>query len=652
MKKLLLPIIICLSLSIQLNAQEKSTKELKGDKYIFNYSYAKAVEAYTHTKNLTADGQRKLAESYHNINLNIQSEEAYAKLLNDYPAGIIPEDHYCFAMILKSNGKYELSNIQMDKFNSLKPADLRAQSYVATKNELPDLLKDNGLYKVGNQDVNSGSDDFGTSFYKDEIVFASTKASPKMVVRKDNWTGEPYLNMFVSKKENGQLKKPKIFDKGLDGRLHDGPASFNKEGTLIAFTRNHFKDKSDDKVVELQIYFSSYLDNKWTEAIPFEYNNTAYSVWHPSLSADGNTMYFASDMPGGFGQSDIYKTTKNFRGIWNKPENMGNKVNTEGDEMFPFYESKNRVLFFASNGRFGLGGLDIFICEIKDSDYGRIYNAGFPLNSQYDEFAFIVNDSMTNGYFSSNRVGGKGHDDIYTVTITKVLDIQKKINGITKDINQIAIPKTFVTLLNEKGKMIDTVTTKEDGAFTFLVDTDNKFKLEGKKEHYLKGDTATNTFGKELIVIADITLLTKTENIVKKLIPRNDLAVVLELNTIYFDLDKSTIRSDAKTELDKIVNIMNEYPEMVVELSSHADCRASEQYNQKLSDKRAKSSTNYIRKRITRPYRITGKGYGETAYSADCSCSGNAITSCSEVEYQNARKTEFIIIKTNDVVAK
>jgi len=292
MKKLLLPIIIFfIGVGIQVNAQEKSSKELKGDQYAFNYSFNKAIDSYTSAKELTVEGQRRLAQSYYNVDSNIQSEITYSKLVK-LPSGVLPEDHYNYAMILKINGKYEQSDQAMAKFNELKPTDLRAKSYVNNKAEFQNLLRGNGTYKVGQLEVNTSSNDFGTSYYLDKIVFASTRAMPKMIARKDNWTGEPYLNMFVSELKDEQLKNPTIFDKGLDGKLHDGPASFNKEGTLIAFTRNHYRDKSEDKIVELQIYFSSYKDKKWSEPEPFAHNNTGYSVGHPCLTPDGNTMYF------------------------------------------------------------------------------------------------------------------------------------------------------------------------------------------------------------------------------------------------------------------------------------------------------------------------------------------------------------------------
>jgi outer membrane protein OmpA-like peptidoglycan-associated protein len=356
-------------------------------------------------------------------------------------------------------------------------------------------------------------------------------------------------------------------------------------------------------------------------------------------------MYFTSDMPGGYGGTDIYKVTKDEKGIWGKPENLGDKINTEGDEMFPFFEEKNGVLFFASNGRFGLGGLDIFICEIKNSGVVRVYNPGAPLNTQYDDFAVITDDKLTNGYFSSNRIGGGGDDDIYGVDILKALNISKKIEGFAKERDGSIIPKTFITLLNDKNNVIDTLTTKDDGAYTFLVDNNKNFKLTGKKEKYAEGDTVANTFGKEFIVKADVILLKKEEIVAQRIKVDTDLGKILELNPIYFDFHKYNIRPDAEIELAKIVSVMNKYPAMIVELSAHTDCRATKQYNQALSDRRAKASADYIKKRITKPERIYGKGYGETKLINGCACEGAVVSNCSEEDHQKNRRTEFVIVK-------
>ncbi|MDP3557469.1 MAG: OmpA family protein [Bacteroidota bacterium] len=644
MKKLLIPIIVLISFNGI--AQKKSNKELQGDKYAFVYSFDKAIDSYTQAKNLSVEGQRSLAKSYSNIGQSDKSELAYSTLIN-MPGGNLPEDYYNYAMVLKTNGKYEDANKYMDKFYELKPNDLRAKDYNQNKGELSNLLKDDSKYNVGHLSFNTDADEFGTSYYNDKIVFASSGANPKATEKTYNWNGKPFLDLYVSDVEGGQLKTAQVFDKSFNGKMHDGPASFSKGGTLMAYTKNNYDLKKRERVVRVQICFSNYKDGKWSSPESFSLNNKEYSVGHPCLTQDGNTMYFSSDMPGGFGGTDIYRTTRDEKGAWGKSENLGNKINTEGDELYPFYEEANGVLFFTSNGRFGLGGLDIFFCATDGSKFGKVRNAGVPLNSRYDDFAAISTSDLSKGYFSSNRTGGNGEDDIYSVDYLK-LNIGKKIEGLALDNTKNILANTLVTLFDNNGIILDSVTTKDKGSFTFFVESDKNFKLTGNKPNYIEGSTLTNTSAKEFIVKADVTLLKKEELIAKKIIVGADLGKVLELNTIYYDLDKYNIRPDAEIELAKIVKIMNEYPDMVVELHAYTDCRASNEYNQILSDKRAKTPAWYIKTRITHPERITGKGFGETKSTTVCSCEGTGLSICSEEEFQKDRRTEFIIIKKDN----
>lgn len=653
MKKLLIPIIAFLVICINVTAQEKSRKEKRGDKYYFVYSYDKAIDSYTHSKQLTTDGQRKLAASYHMMSQNIQSVEAYAKLVSA-PEGVMPEDYFNYSMALKTNGNYDLSGKWMDKFAELKPEDLRAKDYTEHKGEYINYSADAGKYTTANLNINTDAEDFGICYFKNKIVFASSGANPDLMRKTYNGTGKPFLNIYVSEVEAGQFKSPEKFNTVFNGKMHEGPASFNKEGNYMAFTRNNYDMKRKELVVRVEICFSSFKDGNWSKPEPFALNSKEYSVGHPCLSADGKTMYFSSDMPGGFGGADIYRTRKDEKGNWGKSENLGNKMNTEGDELFPFYAEKNDIVFFTSNGRFGLGGLDIFIGEIKGSGFGRIYNAGFPLNSQYDDFAAIVNDSMTHGYFSSNRSGGIGGDDIYSVDILTTEDHGKKIVGIAKDKNEKPISEALITLsiLDANGKVVETRNTNNDGAFAFYVDSGKNFKLTGTKENYLEGNSVASTFGKEFIVNADVTLLQNEEPVVKKeeiILPKPeigaDLGKKIELNPIYFDYKKFNIRPDAEIELEKIAKIMNDNPFMIVELSSHTDCRATKGFNQILSGKRASASAHYIKSRITKPERIYGKGYGETMAVNGCACEGTVVSDCSEEEFQKDRRTEFIVVK-------
>jgi outer membrane protein OmpA-like peptidoglycan-associated protein len=644
MKNLFTTIILLISILTSVMAVEKSSKEIKGDKHFFLYEFDKAIVAYKKAKELTTDGQRKLCESYHNINKNNEAEIEYSKLISK-GVNVIPDDYYNYAMILKGNGKYNDAIESMNTFSRLKPEDLRTKSYISNKADFGKMLKDDGKFKVKHLEVNTKAKDFGTSYYKNKIIFSSSRSKAKMIVRKDNWTDMPYLDIYASEIENGELKKPVQFDKIANGKMHDGPASFSNEGTFMAFTQNNYDTKRKNKVVQLEIYFSEYKNEKWSEPTAFYVNNNGYSVGHPCLTSDGKTMFFTSDMPGGYGGSDIYKIKKNDSGDWGKAENLGAKINTEGDELFPFFEEKSELFFFSSNGQFGVGGLDIFICTMSGAEIGKITNLGLPVNTQYDDFALILDTKMEKGYFSSNRIDGSGDDDIYSFDVLKNLRQDKKINGIAKDKDGKMIPNTVVTLYNENNKVIESITTKEDGAYSFMVDSDKTFKLIGKKENYLDGETTTNSIGNDFNIKADVTLLTKDEAITKEIVEGADLGKILKLSSIYFDVDKYNLRPDAKLELDKIVSTMNKNPTMTVKLSSYTDCRESKAYNQILSDKRANASVEYIQKQITNPERIYGKGYSETNLVNNCSCAGEVVSNCSDEEHQKNRRTEFIVVQ-------
>ncbi|MEI7594631.1 MAG: OmpA family protein [Bacteroidota bacterium] len=646
MKYLYIPIIAFLGICINVNAQEKSRKEAKGDKYAFCYSYEKAIKYYSHSKVLSVEGQRQLAESYRKSNMNTEAETAYATLIS-MQSNVLPEDYYNYSMVLKGNGKYYESRKEMDKFQELKPFDLRAKDFGENKQKLTSYLVPNDNYKIHQLGMNSEAQDFGASYYKNQVVFASTRTTSKMIKRDYNANGMPFLDMYVSNVDSGQLSKPKTFENRFDLIMHDGPASFSNNSSFMAYTRNNCDLKGKDKIVNLQIFFSTYKEGKWSKPVPFYLNNNDYSVGQPSLSADGNIMYFTSNMSGGYGGADIYRTVKTEKGEWGVPENMGNTINTESDEMFPFYSNAegSQKLFFASNGRYGLGGLDIFICEINESSIGRVYNAGTPINSRYDDFAVIIDSKTNKGYFSSDRVGGSGNDDIYAFDFIQAIYTGKKIKGIAKNNLGKPIPNTFITFFDDKGKILDTLTTKDDASYAFLVDSNKLFKITGTRENYLEGISLASSFGRDTVIIADVTLLTKEELIANKMQVIADLGVILELKSVYFDLDKFNIRPDAEVEFNKIVKIMNEYPDMIVELGSYTDCRETIEYNQILSNKRAFASASYIKKRITNPSRITGKGFSESKLTNGCACEGDVVSECTEDDHQKNRRTEFIIIK-------
>ena len=271
MKNLFVIILLFIGVEIKVVAQEKSYEEIKGDKFSFSYSFDKAIDAYKHAKLLSLNGQRMLAEAYRKIDQNIEAGKVYSKIVNQSD-GIVPEDYYNYAKVLKTNGRYYESGKWMDKFISLKPEDLRSKDYLANNDKLINLLTKATNYKTEHLNINTDALDFGASYYKNKVVFASTRKTHGLGSRKYNWTQKPFWNMFECEWVGDQLVSPQIFEIEMNGNMNDGPASFSKNGTYMAFTRNNYQDNSPDKVIELQIYFSNYKDGKWSKPESFAFN--------------------------------------------------------------------------------------------------------------------------------------------------------------------------------------------------------------------------------------------------------------------------------------------------------------------------------------------------------------------------------------------
>lgn len=648
MKKLLLSVLVLIGISGSTLAQDKASRELRGDKFFFTYTFDQAIDRYSRTKNLTIAGQRNLAESYMIMGQNTESEETYAALING-GTGLIPIDNYNYAMVLKSSGKYSESDVQMNKFVAQKPNDLRAISFKANKIQFSTLSKDNGHFKIREMEINTSSQDFGASYYKDQVVYTSSNASPKMIQRRYNWNNEPFLNLYVANVEDGQLKNREFFDKKENGKMHDGPASFSKLGTFMAYTKNANKDKTKDKIVELQIHTRTLENEKWSEPKAFGFNNPAYNVGHPNLIEDGRTMYFVSDMPGGVGGTDLYRSSMTVEGAWGKPENLGKEINTEGDEMFPFFDEIKNTLHFASNGHYGLGGYDIFSSEKTGNTWGKVNNAGAPLNTRFDDYALVIDGQQTKGYFSSNRANGSGSDDIYGIDLLNTPTIEKKIQGVAMDVNLNPLPGTKVKLFNEASEEINSAIATNDGSYSFSVETNKNYRLTGNLKEYIEGEISTGTFGIAEVIIADLFLLQKDEEDIvvldEHIVVNEDLGAFMKMKSIYFAFDKSVITPKAAKELDKMIKVLNQYPNMEIALASYTDCRGTEGYNKNLSQQRAIASADYIKERITNPTRISGKGFGENSLVNDCGCEGDVISACSEDEHQMNRRSEFIVTK-------
>jgi len=390
----------------------------RADKYFEGLSYIKAIEKYGKVleRNFSPDSLlRKLAISYFKIGDTRNAEIIFKKLVTKSESESL--DIYYYAQSLKYNEKYDEADIWIKKYRSIKNDDSRGELQYQAAPLIKDIYSVE-KYKIDTVRFNSKYSDFGAVVYNNKIFFASGRNDKAIIQYNYSWKGDPFLDVYQTYVED-TLAKPKIITKGLNSRFHDGPIFFSDKSEEVYITRNDFKSGlprySGKKENNFKLYWAKKTKDKWGELEEMPFNSKEYSCGHASVSIDGKVIYFASDMPGGYGGSDIYYSIRTSNG-WDTPVNLGPKVNTEGDEMFPFI-GRDGDLFFTSNGHIGLGGLDIFIARLDLNNNYIICNMGYPLNSSSDDFSFYLEGNGEQGYFASNRSGGKGDDDIYKFTI-------------------------------------------------------------------------------------------------------------------------------------------------------------------------------------------------------------------------------------------
>lgn len=497
------------------------------------------------------------------------------------------------------------------------------------------------IYNLG---VNDELSNFGTAFYGDEMLIYAAPAKRNYIIN-NTWKGndQPFLELYVGViSENGEIQDVQKFSKAVNTKFHEADVTFSKDKKTVYFTRsNYFEGKYRKDSLglnRLKIFKATKNgDGDWSEISNLPFNNDHYSVGHPTLSEDQKTLYFVSDMPGTIGGTDIFKVAVNSDGTYGTPMNLGSEINTIGKEMFPFISGNNK-LYFSSDGRNGIGMLDVYMSELNEQ--GVIINTTHleePVNSDYDDFGFIINNETGKGYFTSNRYGGKGDDDIYFFIENRPVICNQSVEGIIKDFEtNLLLPGTLVKVY-KSNVLIDslTVTVGSDAKFQFPVECESSYKIVASKENYIDKSVILNTTDEnEKIHEIEISLEPDAEFIVV-----GD-KTLLKINTIYFDYDKSDIREDAAVELNKAIKIMKKYPELIVEFGAHCDSRGPDSYNDKLSTRRANSTVAYMTERGVTTQQLTGKGYGERMLTNKCS---NGIR-CTEEEHQLNRRTEFVIM--------
>ena len=619
MKKIYSLFLILLSCSIGVQAQ--SGKQKKADRLYKDFAYLEATDVY---KDLIENDYRvtynstKLGDAYMMLRSPENAVFYYGDVIED--STISPEYYYKYAQALRGVKRYDESRKWLKKY-----LETGKNTSDIEKMLNKDEYKSMATYKLESADFNSEVSDFGAFAVGDQVYFVSARAQDSDVKEKTySWNGEPFLDVYVLDKNSKNITP---ISGDINTKLHDGPAVISPDGNTIYFTRNNYlgnkEGKRDkDKTNHLKLYSATKSGNNWTDVKELPFNSNSYSIGHPSLSSDGKTLYFTSDMPNGNGGTDIYKTTIAEDGTFGTPENLGDKVNTEFDETFPFMD-KDSTLYFSSNGHAGLGLFDIFR---YDAEADTVENLGEPVNSNLDDFAYFQVADSREGYISSNRGGGS--DNIYVYNKMNPLMLKGQV---TDAVNGNPISQATVRILGEDGEQIAFLETDEEGNYQTEIARDKDFPIEAKEIKY-------ETF--------DGTLSTKDSDEKDEMVynieldPIKDVEYLAEIDNIYFDFDKSNIRPDAAQELDKLVNLMqNEYPELVIEIGSHTDRRGSNAYNEKLAERRAKSTYDYlVSKGISADRIMQYKGYGETKPAIDCD-------RCSEKDHQLNRRSMFSVVE-------
>ena len=642
MKHKYLYIALLIMTSFVLNAQQAKIK--RADKDYDNFAYIDAIKTYERVaekgyKNV--EMFKKLGNAYY-FNAEFDKAEKWYAELFAMVQEVEPEYYYRYSQSLKAIGKYDQANTMLDAFNEKSGNDLRARLYNQQKDYLKVIEENSGRFVIENAGINSGYQDYGTAFFKNQLVFASSRTSKGVSMKIHKWNNQPFTSMFASNVDgDGNLQEPERFQPNIDTKFDEATPVFTNDGTTLYFTRSNYTDgkkrKSDDRVTKLKLYKATLSESgNFTNVTELPFNSDQYSTAHPALSPDEKTLYFASDMPGTYGQSDLYKVSINEDGSFGAPENLGPAINTEGKETFPFI-SKDKELYFSSDGHPGLGGLDVFVSKIGDS-FKEVINIGAPINGPMDDFAFLIDTKTQVGFFSSNREGGLGYDDIYKFKELKKLNCEQLLAGIVTDAKTGAIlTDTKVTLFDEKMNKIMEVYSDAKGTYAFDV-------VECKKVYYIRANKKGYNTVEQTVVIGSETGETKLPfEMEPSVIPvkvGDDLAKVFKIKIIYFDLDKWNIRPDAAFDLAKIVDVMKEHPTMKIDVRSHTDSRQTHKYNEKLSDRRAKSTIAWMIGQGIEAKRLTGRGYGETQLINKCSDD----VECTEDEHQANRRSEFIIM--------
>jgi len=616
----------------------------KADKWFYVRGAGKAPSVSLDDTLNTTDEWRRIAKWHVDMGDYESAQMTYRHFIDSKIAS--KDDLWNYVLVLKALGKHEETLPYMRRMRDKAPDDLRVKEYFRTVYNYNELKRQNPAYRIHDLDINTADHHYGAVYYvKDQValLYAKNKRGKVTKNKVKQATAADNVDLYGVKGWQGDQWNKEILN---------GPFCFAKNGKFVAVTNIDTKWKDSLGVSRPQIFFSTMKQKKWLEPEPFLWNDTLgnYSVAMPALNKQGTMMIFASDRPGGYGGSDLWVVFKQGKNSWTEPVNLGDKINTEGDEMFPFLDQTTGKLYFSSNGHNGLGGLDIYEAVQKDSclcSY-EIKNLGAPMNSVSDDYAIVWNKKHTHGYFSSNRAEGKGGEDIYKFLYVSTKDptIPHEWQGDPKGRKEgeknnaqgvqnagDEISKVLVVVNAQSDEPIagaeivmggDTIRTDMAGSVVVRLPKDGEGSIDVHALGYQNRMLSYKKGG-----------VTKSDTVAMRVAHGQHLV----LKNIYYDFDQSDILPEAAKELDRLVAFMEDNPELTVELSSHTDSRGSDEYNLDLSQRRAEAAVEYVVGQGIDAERISAKGYGETKPLNGCR---NGVE-CTEEQHRQNRRTEIFI---------
>lgn len=621
--------------------QKQARVKAKADERYEQYSFSPAIDIYKKVLDkgyVSSDLLKRLGNSYYFNAKYKEAADIYKRLQETYPDEMEVEDIFRYAQSLKTLGEYGEASRLMGEFKQMTSVDLDFDEDYMAKIE-----ENSGRYSVKPFGYNSKYSDFAASYYEKGLIFASDRDTGNLARYRHTWNSRDFLDLYKVNADSVSVNRVVKLEGEVNTRLHESTSVISKDGTTMYFTRNNFLDgkkyKDGQGIIRLKIYSAEYINGEWANITELPFNSDSYSVAHPMLSPDGKRLYFVSDMPGSLGESDIFMTEIIGDGTYGPIVNLGKNINTMARETFPFI-TKDGILYFSSDGHQGLGGLDVFATKIAFDDYDQpVVNVGRPINGPTDDFSFIYNSDDKTGYFSSNREGGMGDDDIYHFVENEplVLDCIQDVSGTVRDrISNEVLAGATVMVIDEENREVSSTITDSEGNYILQLDCSKGNFVRASRDGYVPAEEYLNkSYGKPRIIDFYLERDVVTGGF------GDDLAKLLQLSTIYFDLNKFNIRPDAEIEIQKVIVAMEKYPSLKIKVNSHTDSRGNDAYNLWLSQKRAESTVNYMISKGISPDRLQGEGFGETRLVNECF---NDIP-CSREQHQLNRRSEFIIFE-------